>query len=373
MKNFIPAIVAVVLIVGGIWYFGTQPSTPASIPAENKTAQNQAANSNDASAGAGSAAKVSTDGVGGVEVEGLDANAGDMEIPEEKPAPQLYKTAEDALKAARAGAKEYDDLILEQFTNLGEDCTWCDSFYKSVKDLVLAPDTSKEERGYLAELLAISGRLSNIQTLVDAMKSSTDQATIDTFAEALELAYAKDKDDIVNYLGTQLTANNDRLKEASVAALTNQGSQLAADILYKHTVESGDPSGYYSLGIGLGEFVPDEKTLPYLQELAAKRDQYSHLAVKAMLNGGLPGLKVVFDVLKNSSDGEFDKKMLDGAVDHVSFEDGVEEYVKQEIAGATKPTIKEFGEQILKELAGADEAAGDELAVPTPPMSVLDQ
>ena len=34
--------------------------------------------------------------------------------------------------------------MLEQFTNVGEDCTWCDAFYKSTKDLTSAPETSKE-------------------------------------------------------------------------------------------------------------------------------------------------------------------------------------------------------------------------------------
>lgn len=364
MKKYLPSFAAVILTLVGVWYFGmrenapetttessTQPSTQPSTETSNKTADSddfQPLNSG-------------SDG---------DDFQGDVEMPESKPASQLYKTAEEALAAARSGAKEYDDLVLEQFSNLGEDCTWCPAFYSSLKDIVFAPETSKEERSYLAEMLASSGRMENIQALVDGIKNSTDPNMTDALAAALELTLAKNRDDIVNYLGSQLTSNNDRLKEAAVAAITNQGSELAAKILYDHTVETGDPNGYYSLGMGLGEFVPDENTMPYLSELASKRDAYSHLAVKSLLNAGLPGLKMVFNILKTSPDSDFDRKMLDGAVDHVSFEDGVEEYIQREIAASPKPVVKEFGEQILKELAGAEQAANQFGAEPTPPMSI---
>ena len=91
-------------------------------------------------------------------------------------------------------------------------------------------------------------------------------------------------DDVVTELSGYVNSNNELLQESAVAAITNQGSKLAAETLYKHTVEKGDADGYYSLGIGLGELIPDDETLPYLNELVSKRDKYSHLAVKALLN-----------------------------------------------------------------------------------------
>lgn len=366
MKKYLPAAAALAIVIAGIWYFGVRDESLS--PEASKGQTGTVGESGDAGSGPGKEAG-GADGAG-LDESNLNLPAGD-EIPETKPATQLYKSAEDALRAVRAGAKEYDDLVLEQFTNIGEDCSWCASFYASVKDLVLAPDTSKEERAYLAEVLSSSGRLENIQALVEGIKNSTDQNVIDTLAAGLELTYSKNRDDIVNYLGSQLSSNNDRLKEASVAAITNQGSELAAKTLYDHTVETGDPNGYYSLGIGLGEFVPDENTMPYLMDIASKRTPYSHLAVKALINGGLPGLRRVFDILKSSPDADFDRKMLEGASEHVSFEDGVEEYVRKEVDGAANPTIKEFGESILKELAGAqNEAAGGQPSDAAPPMSM---
>src|SRR5262249_4032665 len=162
-----------------------------------------------------------------------------------------------------------------------------------------------------------------------------------------------------NYLGTQLGATNEKLKEASIAAITNQGSPLAANVLYKQAVESKDPDGFYSLGIGLGELVPDEKTVPVLQEMAAKRDQYSHLAEKSFLNGGMTGMKVVFDMLKSSNDPDFDRQMIKGAVEHVSFEDGMDDYLKKELENAKSPVVREFAKQILDDFNG-ETAQGDE-------------
>jgi hypothetical protein len=277
---------------------------------------------------------------------------GDVNV-DDRPATEVYKSADEALKAVKEAAADYDDLVLDQFTDLPRNCSWCDSFYSSLKDMIVSPDIKSDERSYYAELLAISGRVENVKSLVDAINGAKSPEEINLLAEALELSTGGG--DVVKYLGDQLGSKNDTLREAAVAAVTNQGSRLATEILYKNTVDRGDPDGYYSMGIGLGEVVPEPEALPYLQELAMKRDQYSHLAVKSLLNAGLEGTKIVIDVLGNSKNPDFDKEMLKGAKDHVAYDDDVVNYLKNVAETSKSPRVQEFAKDVLADFAQSKE------------------
>lgn len=277
---------------------------------------------------------------------------------DERPASEVFSNAEDALKAVKQGAVDYDDILLEQFTQPGEDCTWCETFYSNLRNSINASETTQEERSYYAELLAISGRVENVHSLVEAIKSAGENDQADVLAEALELTVGGEN--VVKFLGEQLSTDNDLLKESVIAAITNQGSRTAAEMLYNQTVKSGDPDGYYSLGIGLGEFVPDQETLPYLKEIAMRRDQYSGLAVKAMLNSGLDGLKDVFDILSASKDLDADRQMLKDAVDHVSYEEDIENYLKDTLKNSKNPLVTEFSKQILDDFNQVQEETSEE-------------
>lgn len=283
------------------------------------------------------------------------ALSGDGEISEEdlKSATELYKSADEALKAVKDGAVDYDDLVLEQFTELGPECTWCESFYKSVSDLMLQEGTPADQKSYFAEILAVSGRVSNVKALVEAIKANKGKEAADTFSEALELTTGSNE--VVNYLGTELKEADDALKEPLVAAITNQGSRNAAQLLYQNAVESKNPDGYYSVGIGLGELIPEPEAMPYLQEKMLQRDQYSPLAVKALLNGGLDGLRLVMDALSSSKDPSFDRTMLKGGVDHVNYEPEVEEYLKGVVQKNENPLQVEFANQILADFGNEQE------------------
>jgi len=284
----------------------------------------------------------------------------DESIEEEaRPAYEVYKSSDDALDALKKGALDYDDLVLEQFTDLGPDCQWCDSLYGEVRKLVTASDTTPEQRSYFAEVLAISGRIENVETLVDQIKSAKGEDA-DIYAEALELTVGKD--DVVKFLTTQLDTDNQTLKEASVAAITNQGSALAVAALFKHVVERGDPDGYYAQGIGPGEQIPEEAALPELQDYVLKRDAYSHLAAKAMLNNGVSGLKRFFDILENSNNPNFDMQMINGLADHVPYEEAAEEFLKEKAATAHNPAAKALAEKALADFnqdSGESEDSGD--------------
>lgn len=287
--------------------------------------------------------------------EDEETTEGEESAPEEtKSATELYSSADQALEAVKKAAAEYDDLVLEQFTRPGPDCTWCDQFYAQVKDLMKSPDTSQETRGYYAELLAVSGRVDNISTLVDSIKNAKDATEADTYSEALELASGGD--DVVRFLGSQMDSKNEAVQEASIAAVTNQGTRLAAELLYDQTAKAGDADGYYSRGIGLGEFIPDPEALPYLQELVKKQDQYSPLAVKALINSGMDGLRLVFDELNSVKDPEVIKKMLNGAEDHVNYEEGVEAYLAKIAETSQQPALVDFAKKVLEDFKNsADE------------------
>ncbi len=357
MKKLIPLLI-IAIVIGGLWLFASERRGPAG------TLANAGVTPTSVSTGQGDALALkpvdpaSVNGAGGPSLV-LPKNAEDLEQEVQlKSAVESYDSAEAALAAVLKGAKEYDDSILEQFTQPGEDCTWCPEFYNSVRDMATNSNTPQDQKSYLAEILAISGRLDNVETLTEAIKNAKSPEEADVYASALELTVGKE--DITRYLGNQMSVTNESLREAAVAAVTNQGNRLAVELLIKNTVERGDPDGYYGVGIGIGELIPTEDAMPLLHEMVQKRDEYSHLGVKALLNGGMEGLRVVFDELENSKDPEADKKLLKDAIDHVNFEDGMEEYLKQKIESSKQQNVIDFAKQIKDEFNQASEQFGQE-------------
>lgn len=373
MKKSLPIIIFLVVVAAAVWYSSSSQTV----------SPGQGENSKVASSAGREAAHPGA--VPGGEKSGSDSAAGsnnmvpppadfpdeeqeeDEELLDEddRPAAQVYSSAEDALKAVKDGASDYNDIILEQFTQPGDDCKWCDTFYKSVRDLILAPDSSDDEKSYYSELLAISGRPENIASLVEAIKAVGDNEKGDIYAEGLELTIGGPE--VVKYLGEQLNTDNELLKESLVAALTNQGTRQAAELLYSETLKKNDPDGFYGLGIGIGEFVPEEEAIPYLQELVNKHDQFSHLAVKALLNSGLDGLKVVFDTLSASKNPDADKALLKDWTDHLSLDEETEAYLKG-IADncSNNPSLCQYAKEALASGEGVAEEQMDEPIMSVP-------
>jgi hypothetical protein len=290
---------------------------------------------------------------------------GNDEEPEEqiKPAAEAYASADEALAAVLKGAKDYDDSILEQFTLPDPSCSWCAEFYTSVRDLAINQNTPQEQRAYLAELLAISGRTENVQSLIEAVKNAPSNDTADLYAEALELTLGREE--VVNLLGEQMNAQNDTLREASVAAVTNQGTKLAAELLIKDVKQKGDPDLYYAQGIGIGEVIPDEEAIPVYQEFVRERVPGSHLGVKALLNAGLPGVQAVFDELENSPNPEADKALLKDVGDHINIDDESVALADRKLAENNNPNSVELARLIREQSQNAEQAPegeGDEPA-----------
>jgi hypothetical protein len=353
-------LICVVGVIGAGWWFvsqGAQQSPEVTTSFASATLAPPASQDGRSGSGSGDSGNGAAAGTGSLAAP-LQAPSETMEAFEEvKPASLAYSSAEEALAAAVKGAKDFDDSILEQFTEPSSDCTWCAQFYNSVHEIVTNPNTPQDQKSYMAEILAISGRPENVQVLVESIKNARSSAEADIYAEALELTLGKD--DVTKVLGEQLSATNDTLREASVAAITNQGSRSAAELLQKHIQERNDPDAYYASGTGPGEFIPDEEALPLVQEYVAKRDAYSPKWALSLINAGLPGLQALFEQLENSPSPEADRNLLKGAIEHVNFEDGIKEIADQIALNSKNPAALDFAKQIQDELM-AQENDSDE-------------
>jgi len=343
MKKVVSLLVILGAAGAGWWFFNNQGDT---VTFSNTSVQAPGAQTSTTQKNEGSAPTSPRDSVINTATQARSA----AEAPDEiKPAAQAFASAEEAFAAVVKGAKDFDDSMLEQFTEPGADCSWCPAFYASVQELALNPNTPQDQKSYMAEVLAISGRPDNIQTLVEAIKNAPNSTEADLFAEALELTLGKDE--VTKVLGEQLSTTNDTLREASVAAITNQGTRYAAELLQKHIQERNDPDAYYSVGIGPGEFITDEEALPFVLEQVQKRDQYSGAWAKALINAGLLGLQSLFEQLENSSNGDADRALIKDALAHVNFEDGIKEITDNVIANNRNLVAVDFARQIQAEIS----------------------
>jgi hypothetical protein len=348
MKKLLPIIVLGVVTLGVI--LARKGNEQQTTNQQAATSQNTSSTSPaDSAQNSGTSSTTS-----GSETKTSDANSELNTVEDEiKPAAELYASADAALAAVKAASKEYDDLVIEQFVEPDQACSWCNEFYAKLAETMTSDATNNDERSYFAEILAVSGKVDNVNTLVKAAEGAKDSEQKDAYAEALEMTVGDDE--VVRYFSDHLGTEDSGLKESMLAAVTNHGSRLAVDVLYQETVKNDDPDGYYSIGIGLGEMIPDDDTIPYLQELASKRDKFSHLAVKALLNQGDKGLKTVVTMLEQGGDEAGNKQLLKDAVDHVAYEDTTSAYLEDLAKNSKNPVIVEFSKEALKEIDSADE------------------
>lgn len=353
MKKVLPLILLIIVVIAAYCYIHNSKTETNTLTSEvvSSTTTQQAEESTVQALPANPVVNSDGETAAGDDEEEEDEDE-DEEEEEVQPATELYQTAAEAFDAILKGSTTYDDQVFEQFVGIGN-CSWCNELYTQLKQAMLDPESSDDQKSYFAEVLAISGEPSNIETIVNAIKEAPDPDSADLYAGALEVTIGDD--DTVKYLQTQLDTDNSKLHDSVLAAITNHGSPLAIQTIYDETVKNGDPDGFYSLGIGLGEVVPDEQSIPLLTELANRRDDYSHLAIKALLNSGIDGLRVVIDTLNASTDPEGDKKLLKDAVDHVSLEDETEAYARELIKTSSNPLVLNFANQILEEFEVEEE------------------
>jgi len=186
MKKLFPLLL-VVAVVGGIWFYSSNRQSDATKTVASTTSSADA--NTTASSTGSSTTQDSMNQQGSTTGNSAQSTLEDGEqVVDIKPAAEAFASSEEALAAVLKAAKDYDDTVLEQFTRPGNNCSWCTEFYKSVKDLILSGDTPADQKSYLAEVMAISGRVENVQSLVEAVKSAKTSDEADIFSEALELS-----------------------------------------------------------------------------------------------------------------------------------------------------------------------------------------
>ena len=109
--------------------------------------------------------------------------------------------------------------------------------------------------------------------------------------------------------------------------------------------------------------IPDEEAFPALKQIVEKRDDYSNLGVKALLNSGVEGVKAVFDTLGSSSNPEQDQKILKDAIDHINYDEDTEKFLKDIGEKSKNPALAALAKTTLESFA--KEATTDDATVDT--------
>ncbi|MCS6893746.1 MAG: hypothetical protein NZO16_04165, partial [Deltaproteobacteria bacterium] len=246
-----------------------------------------------------------------------------------KQASERFTSADSAFQAAKEAVKNYDLEFIESFT-LPINCAWCDEFYEKVKNELLTANLSGEEKSFYAELLTVSGRVPNIEFVVQAYLNAKNDTEKEAYLNALELTVANEE--IVDWLGANVTAQQDiSLRDSLLSALTNQDSQKAIEFLYSHLIQQENPDADAQKGLGLSEAVPSDESLQFLiDKLKTSDPKYQRFVAASVLNNGLEGLKRFIDFLDTDA-GKNLSQHFQSLADHVPFDDEIENYLKEVI------------------------------------------
>ncbi len=266
--------------------------------------------------------------------------------------PELRKQlANKAFELAKRAAILNDKAAFAEMSKVNPKCSWCNDYYRKIGDRLDNPDLSTDEKAFLSRLLTSSGRPDSIQRVVDHMQEAIaapekgDSPSI--YGKALEQG-APLQPDILDEIGQDLASENPYVREAIVSILTRQGTLAATERLYQHTVDMKDPAGYYRSGIGIGQMTPKQEALGYLETLASQNDQYSPLAVKALLNYGPTGIDKVVALL-NKVDDPTARTLLRNATSHLTADQATVDYLKKVSQSSSQPAVKELAKAVANE------------------------
>lgn len=261
-------------------------------------------------------------------------------------ASERFATADDALKAVKEAAKNYDLEVIESFT-LPHNCVWCPEFYEKIRQEILSGSLSTEEKSFFAEILAVSGRTDNLEFVIQAYTNAKSEAEKESFLNAIELTVANEE--VVKWMFDNFTnfSNDPSLRDSLLAAMTNQDSPKAIEYLYTILTQQDDPEKDAQKGLGLSEAVPPDESLTFLLEkLKESDDKYRRFVAAAILNNGLEGLKRFIDVL-NTDLGKTLEPHFTKLMDHVPFDEEIEAYLK-DVRERGNDRQKVFASKILE-------------------------
>jgi hypothetical protein len=260
-----------------------------------------------------------------------------------------------AVALLRQAAESNDKEIYKQIGALPKGCRGCAEFFEQTRGILADKGLPYDQRLFFAGALAASGAPSNQSFLLgEIRKAANDPAGADVSAAALARQLERQQqggpisDEVIDELSNDLSEENPYLRDAALSILTRQGSLQAAQSLYSYTIENQDRDGFYRQGMGLGHITPSQEAFPFLRDLVRRRDQYSHLAVKALLNAGQDGISEVISLLSEVEGAKPDKGLLQNAVDHVPVY-GAALRQMDNLRGSANPTVRELAQQVVRE------------------------
>ncbi|MCB0310580.1 MAG: hypothetical protein KDD42_05065 [Bdellovibrionales bacterium] len=264
-----------------------------------------------------------------------------------------HKTkAQKIFDAFSIAAARGNEKTLARLKEIGADCEWCGEFYSKVEEKASSPKLSRDEKGFFAKALAQSGRPESVSKVIEMAQTADPQDTT-LYTRPLKDAPLTPEliEEIDQTLDDENVQKNGPLSEALVSALTRDGSLFSIQTLYNNAIETENPDGYYRIGIGLGELTPDSdpNALAFLADAAAKGDEYSHLALKALINQGKQGLEMALDVLENTDPAVLHPSVLRNAVSHVDTTDSDALAYIQQKRSSSNPLVSEFAKEVIKE------------------------
>jgi hypothetical protein len=254
-------------------------------------------------------------------------------------------------EAARTGSK----ALLDEIGALPKNCPGCGELFRTIQELFKDSSLSSDEQIYLASALAASGTASNQAFLYDQFRrASADPSSAPIPAATIARQLERNQQggplagEVVDQITNDLQSDNPYLREAAISLLTRQRSREAAERLYEYTVNNADRDGFYRQGMGLGLMTPEPEAFPFLEDLVRKQDQYSHLALKALLNGGADGVGAAMSLLAEIPGSVANRALIMGAVDHIPMYGPTLKYIES-LTSSPNPTIKELARDVVRE------------------------
>lgn len=262
---------------------------------------------------------------------------------------EARKAAKRALQLLIQAAEKDDKNFLKEISKAGSKCYGCDPFYKEVKSLLSAQDIPNSLKWFLSDALVRSGVAENQQIVADraaeAAKHPESGESSTVFSDAM--ADAPLASSVVDSVSSNLDSPNPYVRDMALTVLTRDGTLQSAQKLYEFTVQQKNSDGFYLENMGLGRMKPEPETLPFLEGLVRQQDQYSHLAVKALLNYGIDGIKRVASILSEVGSGA-DKSLMVYAVNHVNRDPATISYLRT-LAGSGSPEMRQLANAVIKE------------------------
>lgn len=271
------------------------------------------------------------------------------------PSASVDQVSQQAIALLKQAAQTNDREIYKQIASLPKGCRGCSEFFEQTRSVFADKALNYDQRLFLAGALAASGDSANQSFLVgEIRKAANDPASAELSAAALARQLERQQqggpisDDVIDDLSNDLGEENPYLRDAALSILTRQGSLEAAQALYNYTLENQDRDGFYRQGMGLGHIKPSQEAFPFLRDLVRRRDQFSHLAVKALLNAGQDGISEVISLLGEVDGPKPDKGLLQNAVDHVPVY-GAALRQMDSLRASPNSNIRELAQQVVRE------------------------